>query len=174
MLKNNLGRRSLQLALCFVLLCGTVPAWAQKDVATPIRVAVTAPVSGTVSKPGPGTPGWEEICRPEIRAVRQVLPSDKKLAYYGRWDKKDAHAYRTDRGAAYLKFNFTGDYVAVHLQNTGAKIWWRSSIDGDAWQRFRGDLVAPLTRKGKHTLAAGTGYGNCGRYYQHHGDYPGG
>ena len=157
--------------VCAVIFFANPAAWAQNlqatqnivgstaagkqistDAATPIRVAVTAPVSGTVSKPGPGTPGWEEICRPEIRAVRQVLPSDKKLAYYGRWDKKDAHAYRTDRGAAYLKFNFTGDYVAVHLQNTGAKIWWRSSIDGDAWQRFRGDLISPLTSKGKHTL----------------------
>ena len=153
MQKNKWGHCSLQLVLCLALLCGTVPAWAQNDVAAPIRVAVPAPAGGQVTKPGPGKPGWEEVCRPEIRAVRQVAPSDKKIAYFGRWDKKDAHAYRTDRGAAYLKFNFTGDYVAVHLQNSGAKIWWRSSIDGDAWQRFQGDLVAPLTRKGKHTLA---------------------
>ena len=153
MQKNKWGHCSLQLVLCLALLCGTVPAWAQNDVAAPIRVAVPAPAVGQVTKPGPGTKGWEEVCRPENRAVRQVAPSDKNIAYFGRWDKKDAHAYRTDRGAAYLKFNFTGDYVAVHLQNSGAKIWWRSSIDGDAWQRFRGDLVAPLTSGKCATLA---------------------
>jgi hypothetical protein len=104
------------------------------------------------ANPVPVLPAGKKFAGRKSGRCGRFCPSDKKLAYYGRWDKKDAHAYRTDRGAAYLKFNFTGDYVAVHLQNTGAKIWWRSSIDGDAWQRFRGDLVSPLTRKGKHTL----------------------
>ena len=33
MQKNKWGHCSLQLVLCLALLCGTVPAWAQNDVA---------------------------------------------------------------------------------------------------------------------------------------------
>ena len=126
-------RKLLAFVSALTFCTGPAEGFASAAVtATPIRAAVTEmPANGQPvqnSKPGPGTPGWEEICRPESRAVQQVVPGDKRIAYYGRWDKKDAHAYRTDRGAAYMKFNFTGDYVAVHFQNAGPHIWWRSSI----------------------------------------------
>lgn len=125
--------RPFLTCLCTLAFLVSTPALAQtSSVAMPIR---------------------DEVCRPTPRATRHIVPADKKISYTGRWDKKDVQAYKTDRGGAYLQINFTGDYVAVHMQNGGPHIWWRSSIDGDAWQRLSGgNLIAPLRSKGRHTL----------------------
>ena len=93
----------------------------------------------------------------EVKANKYVLPSAQGITYGGRWDKDDSLSYRVDRGATYLKTDFTGTSVAADIQEDTTRIWWCVSIDGAAPVRmqmepYKTTVLAQGLKDGKHKL----------------------
>lgn len=86
----------------------------------------------------------------EAAAVPQTSES---IQYFGRWDK-GADAYRCAQGATYIKANFTG--TSLYADLTGPNDWWRVSIDGGEFRRFRPrgakTMLAENLQPGQHSV----------------------
>lgn len=63
-----------------------------------------------------------------------IKADSPQIQYFGRWDKSD-NAYLCAQGATYIKANFTGTSLSADLKGPGD--WWRVSIDGGQFRRFR-------------------------------------
>ncbi len=72
-----------------------------------------------------------------------IAPDCSQIQYFGRWEKNE-DVYRCAQGATYIRANFTGTSLYADLEDANA--WWRVSIDGGEFRRFR--------PQGRHTLLA--------------------
>ncbi|BAL83637.1 hypothetical protein SELR_19290 [Selenomonas ruminantium subsp. lactilytica TAM6421] len=57
-----------------------------------------------------------------------------QIQYFGRWESTSG-LRRCAQGATYIKANFTGTSLSADLNGPGD--WWRVSIDGQPFRRFR-------------------------------------
>lgn len=90
----------------------------------------------------------------EAEAAVLVGASAPEIQYFGRWEHSHPAAARTGRGAAYLRVDFTGSSLGVRLKDD--KNWWRYSIDGREYTKFRPQAVETMLAEnlapGRHQL----------------------
>ncbi len=73
------------------------------------------------------------------------VPADSpEIQYFGRWDARDG-VRRCGYGATYIKAKFTGTSLKADMEGSG--IWWRVSIDGEAFRRLKPQGKATLLGK---------------------------
>ena len=63
-----------------------------------------------------------------------IFPSDNHIQYFGRWEKTK-NDYSCGYGATYIKANFYG--TDILLYSAGDHSWWRYSIDGAPFTKFK-------------------------------------
>ena len=85
--------------------------------------------------------------------VRKIPAKTPLIQYFGRWEKS-LDACRCAQGATYIKANFTGRLLLADLTDPGN--WWRVSIDGSPFRRFRpqgeNTLLAENLSAGRHKV----------------------
>ena len=83
------------------------------------------------------------------------IPADSpKIQYFGRWHA-DGGVYASNWGATYITAIFTGTSLYADLSEN-PNVWWRVSIDGGAYRRFKAQgentLLAENLEPGSHTM----------------------
>ena len=82
-----------------------------------------------------------------------IFPSDNHIQYFGRWEKTK-NDYSCGYGATYIKANFYG--TDILLYSAGDHSWWRYSIDGAPFNKFKIEdgktVMAKGLEEGKHSL----------------------
>ena len=89
-----------------------------------------------------------------------LLPGNKNIQYFGRWDKTDPARFTSYWGGAYFKVRFTGSHIKIKL---GHKSNYFVKIDDGPWLSYKEvqgiiDLTpAGLSAKGLHTISVAQG-----------------
>jgi lysophospholipase L1-like esterase len=92
-------------------------------------------------------------------------PGDTNIRYIGRWDRRDATAYRSHWSSGYLRVGFTGTTVKARAKLAAGGRELMVSIDGEPFRSVDGGDLVDLSQKplaaGNHTLvlaSAGQNY----------------
>ena len=84
--------------------------------------------------------------------AKDIAATSPSIQYFGRWDAGDV--YRCAQGATYIRANFTGTSLKADL--TGPGDWWRVSVDGGPFRRFRPEgkntVLAENLAPGRHSV----------------------
>lgn len=81
--------------------------------------------------------------------------ADTNICYVGRWDRRDASAYHSCWGGAYLRARFTGTSVGFRGGATAGGPTFMASVDGEPLHEVRALSVRSL-KPGVHTLLVGS------------------